>query len=119
MQCITSAEQKHFVDQGEGDEVAKHTNSNGAIAGSHRTLLSEKVKAIMQHQSRKSQTLPGSSCATRSSTYHVRNPDKASTGNWGRRWRSRKFLHLTIVLASFPFSFQALKSAGTRKEVDF
>lgn len=34
MQCITSAEQKHFVDQGEGDEAAKHTNSNGAIAGS-------------------------------------------------------------------------------------
>lgn len=34
MQCITSAEQKHFVDQGEGDEAAKHTNGNGAIAGS-------------------------------------------------------------------------------------
>lgn len=33
MQCITSAEQKHLVD-GEGDEAAKHTNSNGAIAGS-------------------------------------------------------------------------------------
>jgi hypothetical protein len=33
MQCITSAEQKHLVD-GEGDEAAKHTNSNGAIADS-------------------------------------------------------------------------------------
>jgi hypothetical protein len=33
MQCITSAEQKHLVD-GEGDEAAKHTNSNGAITGS-------------------------------------------------------------------------------------
>lgn len=33
MQCITSAEQKHLVD-GESDEAAKHTNSNGAIADS-------------------------------------------------------------------------------------
>ncbi|OCL10536.1 anthranilate synthase-like protein component I [Glonium stellatum] len=33
MQCITSAEQKHLVDQSDSDEAAKHTNGSSAIVG--------------------------------------------------------------------------------------